>query len=62
MTARVSITKTLRCQPSELTVSTLRSFLDTEDGDAKVSVKTDHADRPGELGQVTVTITGGEQT
>jgi len=56
MSTRITVTKTLRCTPSELTVATLRTFLDSEDPRAKVNVKTDHPDRPGELSQVTITL------
>lgn len=49
--------------PGDLTLGTLRDFAESlihDKGvplDAKVKVRTEYADRPGEMGQFTLTVT-----
>ena len=57
---RISTTKTLSAVPGDLQVGDINDFLAGCDDSDSVRITVNHGDRPGELGQVTLTVTKGE--
>ena len=54
MGARIESTHKLTCPTSELTAGVISDFLMDIDSDAKVRVRVDNADRPGEISTVSL--------
>lgn len=55
--AKTVTTKKMTARPGDLTVGDLRGFIEGEDDSRVVSVNTSYPDRPGEIGEISVTLT-----